>query len=434
MKTLLNIVFVCTLFAWLSCHNNPTGPSQAAISLSAVYVGVTDAALRLHISYTLSTDRFQLRADTAVIAGGLVPLSDTVIYVDNLLPYRSYYFYLAKLDSAGIIEGGSTLTFTTMDTTSNNFTWQFDTLAGQGGSSYLNDVVIINDTLAYAVGALYHNDSTGHPDPIQDNLAVWDGKKWTLQSVGDYYGTVFLPADLFAIFVFSKNDIWVGGSGALHWDGASWHDTYITNQVFNGRVQSLWGNSSSDLYIVGTNGSMAHYDGSAWTPVQSGTSLDIQDIWGATDSTTGQQTILAAAGNTYVSNARQVLQITGMQVTTLSDNGINGALRGIWFLPGKQYWVVGDGVWEDRQPLTMPQWNPYFVTTYFSEAIRGDALNNIFVCGDDGNVWHYNGFAWHSSPPQVSISGLYYSVAVKGNLVIAVGELNPPAIVAIGRR
>jgi hypothetical protein len=400
-------------------------------------VGVTDAALRLHIAYTLFNDRFKLQEDTAVIASGRIPLTDTVIYVDNLLPLRSYSYYLAKFDSSGKVEGGTTLTFTTMDTTSNNFSWQFDTLAGQSGSSYLNDVMILDDTTAYAVGGLYLADTVvGEQTQNERNFAVWNGKQWNLQLVRYLYPNgIFGEEPLYSIFVFARNDIWVGGTEAYHWDGSYWNQTGITNANFGvGRIFRFWGRSSSDLYAVGGNGSMAHYDGSQWTQLQSGTTLDIQDIWGATDSKSGQQTILAAAGNVYVSIARQVLQINGMQVTTVPYNGITGALRGIWFLPGEQYWAVGDGVFENRLPLNAPEWDTKFVTTYFSEAIRGDGLNNIFVCGDFGDLWHYNGVSWHSFRPEASNNGAYYSVAVKGNLVITVGELNPPAVIAVGRR
>jgi hypothetical protein len=322
-----------------------------------------------------------------------------------------------------------------MDTTSNNFTWHFDTLAGQGGSSQLNDVVIINDTLAYAVGALYLNDSLGHPDPNQYNLAVWNGIKWTLQKVGIYYNGILLSDNLYTVFAFSKNDLWVGGGGAYHWDGTSWHETGLTNQVFNGRLYRFWGTSSSDLYIVGTNGSIAHYDGSAWTPVQSGTTLDIQDIWGATDSTTGKQTILAVAGNYYISNDRTILQISGTSVTALSDYGTNAALNGVWFSLAKQFWVVGAGIWEKTYSLTQPYWTTRNITGYTTNSIRGTAINDIFVCGAFGDLLHFNGVSWHAYDDQTYLSsGQYEMLAVKGNIVLAVGHEAQSAIVAIGRR
>ena len=46
------------------------------------------------------------------------------------------------------------LLLTTLDTTSHDFSWKTFTFGG-GGGSVLNDVAIVNDTLAYAVGEIY---------------------------------------------------------------------------------------------------------------------------------------------------------------------------------------------------------------------------------------------------------------------------------------
>jgi hypothetical protein len=57
------------------------------------------------------------------------------------------------------------------DTTSHNFTWTLQKLGGASGS-VLYDVAIVNDTLAYAVGEMYLNDSVGQNDPQPYNLAI----------------------------------------------------------------------------------------------------------------------------------------------------------------------------------------------------------------------------------------------------------------------
>jgi hypothetical protein len=436
MRLTLYIVVIFALFTCFSCHNNPTGPSQPELAISADYVGVTDAALRLHIIYMLSTDKFQLREDTALIASGRIPLTDTVIYVDNLLPYRSYYFYLAKLDSAGAVEGGTTLTFTTMDTTSNNFTWHFDTLAGQGGSSVFSDVVILDDTTAYAVGDLFFADTVvGQQTPNERNFAIWNGKQWTLQLVRYLYPNgIASGGPLYSIFAFNRNDIWVGGGEAFHWDGDSWIQTGITTANFGGRLYRFWGNSSSDLYVVGTNGSMAHYDGHQWTKIQTGTSLDIQDIWGATDPRTGQQTILAVAAQPLESYDKMILNINGNTVTPVSDSGINWPLSSVWFLPNRHYYVVGSGIYE-KHSLNDATWKngPLDITQYYTYSIRGVDLNDVATVGGYGEVLHFNGAKWNSFHDQTGIDGNYNAVALKGDILIAVGVLNPPAIVAVGQ-
>ena len=77
------------------------------------------------------------------------------------------------------------VTVTTMDTTSHNFTWQTFTFGGQGGSSTLFDVAIINENDIWAVGEMYVYDSTGAP--VLYNAVHWDGSKWELKRI-KYFG------------------------------------------------------------------------------------------------------------------------------------------------------------------------------------------------------------------------------------------------------
>ena len=104
--------------------------------------------------------------------------SPQTIYDDSLLPNKTYTYQVFSIQNQGSPEGTSSnkITATTLDTTSNNFIWQTFTFGDPGaGSSNLNDVVIVNDTLAYAVGEIYLNDSTGQPDPNAYNLIKWNG-------------------------------------------------------------------------------------------------------------------------------------------------------------------------------------------------------------------------------------------------------------------
>ena len=45
-------------------------------------------------------------------------------------------------------------------------------------------------------------------------------------------------------------------------------------------MNKIWGSSSNDLYVVGNNGKIAHYNGTSWQRIESGTTLNINDIWG----------------------------------------------------------------------------------------------------------------------------------------------------------
>jgi hypothetical protein len=48
-----------------------------------------------------------------------------------------------------------------------------------------------------------------------------------------------------------------------------------------GTLNDVWGSGSSDVWVVGGNGTVLHWDGSAWTRVTSGTSEALLSVWGS---------------------------------------------------------------------------------------------------------------------------------------------------------
>ena len=218
----------------------------------------------------------------------------------------------------------------TPDTTSHNFIFQQFAFGGNAGSSYFNDVSIINDTLAYAVGAVYFIDSTtGQPDPLPYNLAKWNGYSWQLKkvTVQTIYGSVTMPLD--GIFTFSSDDIWLVAGDPIHGDGKNWSDFDIRNITGDQNIDVLkgWGTSSSNIYFVGRNGNIVHYNGSSWTKIESGATLPINDIYGAWNSQTNQWEILAVASNKYLNVNKKVLQITPSTATAIPDSGLSWSIK-----------------------------------------------------------------------------------------------------------
>ena len=196
-----------------------------------------------------------------------------------------------------------------------------------------------------------------------------------------------------------------------------------------------WGVSSSNIYFVGGQGSITYFNGTTWTKLISGTTLDIQDIWGATNTTTGEQEILAVASNKFFDQGKKLLQIKGSTVSVLADSGLSWSLSGVWFVPGKQYYVVGDGLY----PSTTlgPIWNRVQTfPAYYKDAIRGSSGNNVAVCGSNGLLSHFNGATWkhYMNNELPSFVGRYYGVAISSNCIVSVGYVNNEAIATIGRR
>jgi hypothetical protein len=361
-----------------------------------------------------------------------------------LLPKHTYTYKAYRLSGTARIDSSSLLPVTTMDTTSHNFTWQVYTLGSLG--STISDVAIVNDTSAWAVGEIYNYDSVGQPYPTLYNAARWNGRSWQLLEVPaqTFGGSIQTQVALTTVFAFGESDIWTFSSAGSysHWNGSQWQTAYVPER--SGGGLKLWGTSSSSLYLTGTNGSTSYYNGSSWQKLESGTTLDIQDISGSTNSKTGELEIIAVASKPDANRDRKILQISGTTVTTLSDSGIispwlgtPSSVSGVWFAPGRKYYVVGDGIFTKSNPYGSGYWSTnvasYFDVTLYNYAVRGNGLNDLVIVRDEGDILHFNGYSWKRFVQPTD--RVYRSVAMRGDMVVAVGDKYGAAgVIAIGQR
>lgn len=330
---------------------------------------------------------------------------------------------------------GTTQTPPQIDTTSHTIRWQTETL-GEAGS-ILNDIAIINDTFAYAVGEMYLRDSTGQIDPIPYNIAKWNGVSWIQMRIQFY--TICgqsnqTPYPASAVFAFSATDVWISSRGGqlARWNGNTQTATVCMPDPF--AVDKIWGENSNSIYAVGHGGRISRFASGTWQRIESGTTLNINDIWGAINAQNGAQTILCIASNGDPNLGSKVLQISGSTVTSLNTGGLSWDVNGIWFVPEQCYYIVGAGV-HKKELLSDNQWYRFpsgTATSFSSSGVRGNTPNDVFVVGSFGEVVHFNGLTWHNYFP--SSSKVLGRVAVTQHLVIAVGFDGPNALVLRGTR
>lgn len=425
-----------------SCRDKPTPPDDGnhyipSITLTAEDVGVTDAWLKVKFLDTTVNRKFKLVRDGETILTTPCSSLDTVILDENLLPKHTYRYIALRLVDTVVVDS-ALLTVPTMDTTSHNFTWAIDTL-GDGNSSVLRDIAIINDTCAWAVGEIYKRDSTGQFETTPYNAARWNGKQWELIRIQFRldYGTsvIYSYMRIKSLFAVSPDDIWFvhNVGGVTRFKNGQWVMMNFKLIDGPGGANKIWGTDPSNLYFVADLGKITHYNGTSWQKIESGTTLPIQDIWGAKNKITGEWEILAVASNKYLNEGKKFLRIIGNTVITLPDSGLPWSLSGIWFTPGRKYFIVGDGVYPGNNFIYTWQRDISFPAIY-KNAIRGTGINNIAVSGSNGLVSHFNGVSWkHFINAELPyISGRYYSVSISEKILIAVGYIGNRAIIVKG--
>lgn len=86
----------------------------------------------------------------------------------------------------------------------------------------------------------------------------WNGFKW--KKVKGIF-----PGQVRNIQVVGPDDIWAAGDDLLHWDGSAW--TRVETGISGSQYTLITVIDSNNIWAAGTHGLVAHWDGSAWTVV-----------------------------------------------------------------------------------------------------------------------------------------------------------------------
>ena len=440
MKMKIMIIVLASLLANLfSCSSNPTEPSgnYGTIVISFEGTSSTEAWVNLKTQNISFPAEINLLLDSKKLTNINLTSNDTTIYIDSLLPNRSYQLE-AQFTANNLAANSNKLIVQTLDTTSHNFTWQTYTFGGQAGSCILRDVAIINQNDIWAVGEIYMNDSTGKPDPTRYNLVVWDGNNWTVKRVPYYFQGQPFYNPIQTVFAFNANDIWFAGNGVIHWDGSQYNPVPLPTNVWGqDQINKIWGSSSNDLYIVGNSGSIAHYQNGGWSKIQSGTTLDIQDIWGGVNPYTGETEVLCIASNIFATTEpSRLIQIKPTFNNWLNVGTLPATMSSVWFMPGIKYYLAGDGTFTFHSFNGKHNDETNRIPSYYRFSIRGNEVNDVVICGSFGLISHYNGKSWHtySGDELQYFNGNYYKIEIKDNIIATVGQSGAQAIITIGKR
>ena len=427
------IIFLFVFFAgllFLSCNPSEPGNAPAGLEFKAEDASCTEAWLTLKAGNITGAKVF--REDSLIYSFNTNSI-DTTLFDEGLLPNQIYKYHTVIQPSNNSRVVTKELTLQTMDTTSHNFTWQTFTFGGDAGSSALNDVAIIDENNIWAVGEIYLKDSLGTPDPHAYNAVHWDGQTWKLFKLqfftfcGQSYTSSY-PAK--AIYAFDSENIIISSNSQLTYLR---NEKQIRTECVSVSVNKIWGTSSSDLYIAGNNGSIAHYDGSKWTMIESGTGADINDIFGAINSSTGETGIYVVASSILYNPERKFIKIVDNKIINPKDFEYEIFLSSVWLAAGRKIYVT---TWNGKiYTFNNNHWKILdYKTEYAQTHIRGTDYNDIFVAGSFGFLTHFNGVTWKQITDVNQISSVISSIDINNKTIVVVGTLGSKATVKIGKR
>jgi hypothetical protein len=370
--------------------------------------------------------------------------SDTLLLDDSLAPNSTYTYRAYRMRDTAIIDSSLTVQLTTLDTASHDFFWTVDTLGSNG--SYLRDVAIIAADNVWSVGLILVQG-----DPEQYNVMRWEGQQWVAVRVlfpvcdnnGNEVGTA--PFECTAVFAFSSTDVWLTSGGSfVHWNGAVFARRCLTPGTINGELLKVWGTSSGNLFAVGRNGTIIRYNGSTWQRMESGTDVDLLDVWGSPDGS-----IVWACGWEDFEPTVLLRYLGGTWETVYEDpfpfslrqDSLSGILASLWTPGGNRLYVASHlGPYKCRTD-TRGEGNRFSFTSGilpgFPFRIRGNAANDFIIVGEYSMVAHFNGVKWRYYVSLTDNSRRLRSVAQSGEDVFAVGEtldFLSRALVIRGRR
>jgi len=360
----------------------------------------------------------------------LLNTQDTLLYIDSLLPNQTYKFHSVIQP---INHSSNEISVTTMDTTSHNFTFQTWTFGGTAGSSVLYDVAILDENNIIAVGEIMVADSS--PNGYTTYNAVhWDGNQWELLRIPYRdFGNHIVYGPLRTVLAFSATDIWFCSYADLvHFDGSNYLSKafFMTGSNFNGQVSKMWGTDKNNIYCVGRSGSIYHYNGISWKKIESGTDIDINDVWGIIDPITNSRKVFCAVSF--------VLQLGEHKILTLDENNKIDSLPwntgrrvgSVWTSDGKNIYTGGGGVFQNKSGSWKEETS---IPLYYTNRVRGNALNDVFVGGDFGLLAHFNGVDWKVYQ-EFLFSASSLSITVNKDIIGAVGRFGESALIILGKR
>jgi hypothetical protein len=270
LNSQLSLLFfiIALLLICISCDTTEPPPGDKPtlalkledVSCTEAWIELTTANLSLPATITIKQNNPTGDTKSQILN---LNTKDSLLYIDSLLPNKNYQYQVSSKEHQVT---SNKLSVTTLDTTSQNFSFEVLEFGDGFSSSYFNDVWIFNENDIWVCGNVFTNDST------DGNLYQWNGSYWKAHRLNF--------VDMEGIWGIN-NVMYLASGGIWKYDRVNLVRQNIEGTFSQGQaVHKLWGSSENNIYGVGPWGTIVWYNGLKWTKIEFDTQWYFYEITG----------------------------------------------------------------------------------------------------------------------------------------------------------
>ena len=153
-------------------------------------------------------------------------------------------------------------------------------------------------------------------------------------------------------------------------------------------LRAVWGDSSDNVFAAGARGVILHYDGTEWSPVQTGFAMKhtIKDLWGDAANN------IHGVGGSQEDKAYHLHYDGGQWTERLFDNA-ESTLQAVWGSGSDDVWAAGGNGGIHRWDGT--SWASSTRVAFCIHGLWGRSPSHIFAVGDSGSISRFDGVNWN---------------------------------------
>ncbi|MBN1343159.1 MAG: hypothetical protein JXQ73_10790 [Phycisphaerae bacterium] len=209
---------------------------------------------------------------------------------------------------------------------------------------------------------------------------------------------------------YARNCFFVTGQGGkvLQHDEGVWPPDTTLDTGTSVELTAISGNAPNDVFTVGPEGTIVHYDGSDWSVMDGGTGQWLGGVW------------CAGPNDVFVVGAiGTILRYDGSGWSAMTS-GTAQTLTGVWGSGSADVFAVGaagtvlhyDGVgWSGMDSGTTRDLN----------GVWGSGPRDVYIVGEAGTILHYGGYWVTVDVPREDLGAaeVHYSIGHRQALLVA---------------